>query len=727
MRVLVTDLDGTLLGGTDAERLRLHGILSRHPEITVVFATGRGLASVRRVLADPLVPRPRWIVADVGASLADGRDLGAVADLQSRLRAGWPGAARVRDALSGFSALRYQDGVAQEGRCSFDLPPGELTDELIAAVVALGCSWAYSADRYFDVLPPGASKGAAVAALACSLDWERADMLVAGDSLNDLSMFGIGAHGVVVGGAEPALERAVAGDETVYRTERRGAAGIVAALRNLGWVEPEHALVVGYHRPPRVWTSTGWRAPVSPNGILPTLCAVLGAEHADGSEVFPALWVAGAVVEGDQAGAGVDAGVGAGASAGPGPAPGFGADVGEDDHGLALSLQRFEPAVWSAYFHRACKETLWPALMSQPERVRFDSAAWIEYRTVNRRFAEHIADRAAERATVWLHDYNLWLVPGLLRASRPDLRVGLFHHTPFPPAHVFDALPVAAEVRTSLAALDWVGFQTEGFAANFRDTLGETGRAPRVGVHPLGVDRAAIDAMVRSRGRHARSAVGHLVLSVERLDYVKAPERKVAAVAELLERDPDLHGRFRFRLVCPPPEPGITAYDSTRVALECRIADVNARFGTETWQPVEYLPHNLSFDEVLDHYLAADVFWVTSLQDGMNLTAKEYVAAQSAAGGSGVLVLSRYAGAAEELAHGALLTDPRSPTDLVRALRRALRMPRRERRTRMVHLSTALGHDHPRHWAAGIIAAIATDDAVDPNSGPVAAATASIA
>ncbi|MET7303528.1 HAD-IIB family hydrolase [Embleya sp. NPDC005575] len=702
MKVLVTDLDGTLLGGTDAERRRLHGILLRHPEITVVFATGRGLASVREVLADPLVPRPRWIVADVGASVADGGDLSTVTDLQARLRAGWPGAARVRDALSGFSALTYQDGVAQEGRCSFHLRPRGLTGELISAVAALGCAWAYSADRYFDVLPPRASKGAAVEALARAHGWVRADVLVAGDSLNDLSMFAIGAHGVVVGGAEPALDRAVAGDEAVYRTEHHGAAGIVAGLRNLGWVAPEHALVVGYHRPPRVWTSTGWRAPTSPNGILPTLCAVLGAERGDDPDVS-ALWVAGSVVDDDL----------------PGP------DVEEHDLRPALSLQRFDSAAWSAYFHRACKETLWPALMSQPERMCFDSAAWIEYRTVNRRFAEHIADRAAERATVWLHDYNLWLVPGLLRASRPDLRVGLFHHTPFPPVRVFEALPVAAEVRTSLTALDWAGFQTEQFAANFRATLGETGTAPRVGVHPLGVDREAIDALVRARGPGAPSFAGHLVLSVERLDYVKAPERKVAAVAALLASDPALHGRLRFRLVCPPPEPGITAYDSTRAALEHRIADVNDRFGTATWQPVEYLPHNLSFVEVLDEYLAADVFWVTSLQDGMNLTAKEFVAAQSAAGGSGVLVLSRYAGAAEQLGCGALLTDPRSPANLVRALRRALRMPRRERCARMIRLSTALGHEHPRLWAAGIIAAIEGDR--PPGTPPVAASAASSA
>ncbi|OPC77109.1 glucosylglycerol-phosphate synthase [Embleya scabrispora] len=695
MGVLVTDLDGTLLGGTDAERRRLHGLLSRHPQITVVFATGRGLASLREVLADPLVPGPRWIIADVGSSVADGRDLSTVTHVQSRLREGWPGATRVRDALSGFPTLMYQEGVAQDGRCSFHLRPGDLTGELVAAVAALGCSWAYSADRFFDVLPPRAGKGAAVRALAHAQGWALTDVLVAGDSLNDLSMFGIGAHGVVVGGAEPALDRAVAGDERVYRTERHGAAGIAAGLRNLGWVEPEHALVVGYHRPPRVWTSTGWRAPTSPNGILPTLGAVLGAERGD-DRAASALWVAGAVVDDELSDP----------------------DIGDHDLRPAMSLQRFEGAAWSAYFHRACKETLWPALMSQPERMRFDGAAWSAYRTVNRRFAEHIADRAAEGATVWLHDYNLWLVPGLLRSARPDLRVGLFHHTPFPPVRVFDALPVAAEVRASLTALDWAGFHTEGFAANFRAALGGTDVAPRVGVHPLGVDREAIDALVRARGSHAGSGTGSLVLSVERLDYVKAPERKVAAVAALLAADPALHGRLRFRLVCPPPEPGITAYDSTRVALEHRIADVNDRYGTATWQPVEYLPHNLSFVEVVDEYLAADVFWVTSLQDGMNLTAKEFVAAQSAAGGSGVLVLSRHAGAAVQLGGGALLTDPCSPIDLVRVLRRALRMPRRERGARMTRLSAALGREHPRHWAAAIIAAI-EGGAPDPGPPPV--------
>lgn len=126
------------------------------------------------------------------------------------------------------------------------------------------------------------------------------------------------------------------------------------------------------------------------------------------------------------------------------------------------------PAEWAGYFHRACKETLWPVLMSQPHRLRFNSAGWAHYRAVNARFADHISTRAAPGATVWLHDYNLWLVSGLLRATRPDLRLGLFHHRPFPPPVIFAALPTAPEIRASLGCLDWAGFHTEAFAEHFQ-------------------------------------------------------------------------------------------------------------------------------------------------------------------------------------------------------------------------------------------------------------------
>ncbi len=695
-KVLISDLDGTLLGGPDAERRCLRRALAGHPEITVVFATGRSLPSVRNVLRDPLVPRPRWIVADVGATVVDGRTLRPVADLQSRLRDGWPGGERVRAALSRFRGLAYQHGVAQDGRCSFRLRPQDLTDELTDAVAALGCSWVYSAGRYFDVLPPRAGKGPAVTGLADLHGWSPTDMVVAGDSLNDLSLYGIGAHGVVVGGAEPELADALAGQRGTYVSERPGAAGVLDALQRLGWTEPGHAAVVGYHRAPVAWTPAGWRAPASPNGVHPALRVVLGRGTAEAPVRESALWVAGAAVSGD-------------------------AEVREaprEDGELPLSLLHFTPEEWHGYINSTCKETLWPVLMSEPARMRFDAVSWDRFRAANRRFAEHIADRAAPRATVWLHDYNLWLVPGMLRGARPDLRIGLFHHTPFPPAEVFGVLPSAHEVRASLAALDWAGFHTDEFAANFRAALAGM-RQPRVGVHPLGVDREAIERVTRARMIRRPSPGTALVLSVERLDYAKAPVHKVNAVAALLERFPDLIGRFRFRLVCPPPPAGVTAHDATRAELERRIDDVNRRFAVRGRRPVEYVPRHLPFTEVVDQYLAADVFWVTSLQDGLNLTAKEYVAVQAAAGRTGVLVLSRYAGAAAELGRDALLTDPRSPADLTDTLRRALCMPPSERRTRMAGLSSALGHRRPQDWAATILTAIAADaDSPSPPRAP---------
>ncbi|MEU4863356.1 trehalose-6-phosphate synthase [Kitasatospora aureofaciens] len=717
-RILVTDLDGTLLGGTPDDRIRLRDALARHPEVTTVFATGRGPASIREVLRDPLVPRPRWIIADVGATVIDGTDFTPVDPVQEQLRAGWPGPDRVRAALRRFPALAYQQGVVQNGRCSYHVDPDGLTDELTGAVEALGCTWVYSADRYFDVLPPSASKGNALRALAAKLGWQREHILVAGDSLNDLSLFRLGTHAVVVAGAERALLTALAEDALVHRADRAGAGGIHAALRKLRWLSADrdpdpdpapgstsrpgsrhavgpNSLVVAYHRPPLHWNGDDWQPPSSPNGILPTLSSAF----ADG---LPGVWVT-ALTGRDRLA--------------PLPQPTT----------LPLSPVPLDTATWHGYFHRACKETLWPVLMSEPDRSVHDERAWADYRRVNARFAEHISGQAAPGATVWLHDYNLWLVPGLLRRLRPDLRTGLFHHTPFPAPEVFDTLLVADELRRSLGCLDWAGFHTEDFAERFRRTLAGRSDPPHTAVHPLGIDRPFVEELARRRAAHLPAAhlpaahrhpaSGRLVLSVERLDYAKAPIQKVDAIDHLLSQRPELRGRLTFRLVCPPPEPGITAYDTTRRRLEQRVADVNATWKKGTWLPVDYLPRGLSAAEVIDEYLAADVLWVTSLQDGMNLTAKEFTAAQAAlltdprsrtGPGPGVLVLSRHTGAAAELGPAALLTDPRSRDDLSAVLARALDLGPAERRARMDRLSRLLGHERPADWAARIVDGIRT-------------------
>ncbi|WP_327174517.1 trehalose-6-phosphate synthase [Streptomyces sp. NBC_01335] len=697
-RVLVTDLDGTLLGGDRESRLRLLRALERHPEITVVFATGRSLSSVRTLLReDPLLPAPRWIVADVGASVIDAADMSHVDALERPLRSGWPGDEQVREALRGFSRLAYQK-VAQEGRCSFYLAPDGLTDALTSAVASLGCSWSYSEGRYFDVLPAGAGKGPAVRELVRKHQWPLSGVLVAGDSLNDLSLFDLRSHGVVVGNAEAALRERLPEDPLIQRSRLAGAAGILSALHHLGWVEPVVPVVVGYHRAPARWSGGRWEQPSSPNGILPTLTSVLGGGNKDSG--LDAVWAAVVTTEGGGGGEGGGGAERADGLGGPGtwPAPFPG--------GLPMALLPVPPSLWSGYFHRACKETLWPALMSQPHLIRHDPAHWADYEQVNEAFAHHVSAHASPGGTVWLHDYNLWLVPGLLKRSRPDLAVGLFHHTPFPPPEVFQALPVAEQLRASLARLDWAGFHTAAFAHHFRRLLHGADTVPRTGVHPLGIDRAAVAALARSRTPQAAATDGPLVLSVERLDYAKAPVQKIRALATLLDLRPELRGRLRFRLVCPPPEPGVRAYETTRAELEQAITALNARWGSGAWQPVEYIPRSLPFAEVMDHYLAADVFWVTSLADGMNLTAQEFLTAQAASGRAGVLVLSRYAGIAERLGDAALLTDPSHPQDLVDVLHTALTMSPSRRRAHTARLVQRLDAAAPLDWAHAVVAAI---------------------
>ncbi|GLZ37930.1 alpha,alpha-trehalose-phosphate synthase [Actinokineospora sp. NBRC 105648] len=648
----MTDLDGTLLAGTAAERAQLRDALT-DSGVVVVLATGRGRASVAEVLRDPLVPRADWVICDVGSTVCHG-DLRVDHSLQGHLRRGWPGAAAIRAALEPFD-LVYQEGVPQEGRCSYlaDVVPPGLAEE----AARLGCHVLHSGGWYLDILPRGVDKGAAVAELARREGWHLADVLVAGDSLNDLSMLRLETESVVVGGAEPAL----AAELGVEPAGSLGAVAILAALRRLGWVDQRHRLVVGYHRSPVLAHDGGWRPPSSPNGILPTLTSVF-------SQGLGGVWVTAAVPE---------------------PAAA--------DHGTGLPLEflSLSRARWAGFLNRTGKETLWPLLVSRPDLTRFDPDWWSDYREINRRFAEHIDAMSRPGATVWLHDYNLWLVPGFLQAHRPDLRVGLFHHTPFPEPALFDALPTAGEVRSSLAGLDWAGFHTAEFAHNFRAAIGP---GPRLGVHPLGVDRTSIERLAVPAGPQPH----RVILAVERLDYTKAPALKVRAVGDLLRERPDLRGTIVFRLVCPPPEPGITAYDETRRHLESMVREVNAAWSTPDWSPVDYRPTCLPFDEIIAQYAAADTFWVASLHDGMNLTAQEFIATQHAVGGTGALILSRRAGAASVFTAGPVFVDPSSAADMLHALHTALALTTTERAARLSTLAETLGHATPMDWATHI-------------------------
>jgi glucosylglycerol-phosphate synthase len=735
---LATDLDGTFLGGRQADRLALYRLVRDNPEIRLTFVTGRGVETVFPLLSDPLIPDPEFIVADVGATVVHGDGLQPVQPVQWEIDQRWIGTEPVVRALAGLAGVERQR-VPQERRCSFFLDDPSLVDEVRRRLVHLECDVLFSAGRYLDVLPKGVSKGSTLRRLAEHLHVEPDEVLVAGDTLNDESLFTEGFRGVVVGHAEPALREATARLPAVLQAEAPGAGGILEAVRALegepfrlpgedDTVSGDAQLVVVYHRLPFdervVGGKTVRRRHGSPNGIIPTL---LGCFE-DGRQ---GSWVAWSIDR-------------KGVKAAPSHEL---VDESRYPNLVAARVPLSDEDV-QRFYKRFSKEAFWPVIFSFVDRARFSSADWEHYLEINRIFAERAAAEADDGALVWIHDYNLWMVPAYLRQLRPDLRIGFFHHTSFPPAGVFNVIPWAGQVAGSLAQCDYVGFHIPRYVANFVDVLQSHvpvkvlktvpcaprfrvhgmalaltemptlvragGREVRMGAHPVGVNvRAIRDILETPEARsqceriRERFAGTKLVLSVERLDYVKGPLQKLEALEALLDAHEELRGAVTLVMVTTPPAPGMEVYDEIRGAVDAVVGRINGRFGTLDWAPVHYLYRSLPFEDVITYSAAADVAWITPLRDGLNLVAKEYVVAQTAVDGAGVLLLSEFAGAAAEL-HGALLTNPYDIEGLSDGLYRALKLPEEERRQRLVRLSRVVERYDVAAWSRDFLRALST-------------------
>ncbi|MES2124591.1 MAG: trehalose-6-phosphate synthase, partial [Gemmatimonadota bacterium] len=381
------------------------------------------------------------------------------------------------------------------------------------------------------------------------------------------------------------------------------------------------------------------------------------------------------------------------------------------------------------------------------DRAQFNTADWEHFCDINRRFAEATAAEADQGAQVWIHDYNLWMVPAYLRQIRPDLRLGFFHHTAFPPADVFNVIPWSGQIVASLAQCDHIGFHIPRYASNFFDVLrshmptevleaipcaprfrvhgvalavptmpGRVRAGDRVltlGAHPVGVNGIAVrEILDEPLHQEAVAAVARqfkdqrLVLSVERLDYVKGPLQKLEAFERLLERHPEHVGKVSLVFVTTPPAQGMEIYETVRTAVDEAVGRINGRFASLAWTPVHYLFRALPFEDVVVYGAAADVAWITPLRDGLNLVAKEYVMAQASVEGSGVLLLSEFAGAAVEL-HGALLTNPYFIDGMCDNLHEALTMPEAERRQRMQRLARIVEGFTVDDWSRDFLEALA--------------------
>jgi len=400
-----------------------------------------------------------------------------------------------------------------------------------------------------------------------------------------------------------------------------------------------------------------------------------------------------------------------------------------DEHqGVRLRAIELDGADIQDFYLGFSNATLWPLYHDAVRPPTYHRQWWHRYRDVNSRFADEIASVAAPGATVWVHDYQLQLVPAMLRKRRPDVRIGFFLHIPFPPLELFMQLPWRREILEGLLGADVVGLQVQGAAANFarlarrlsgaRGTnavLEHNGRVVQVGAFPISVDVERLAGLAsqpstQARAEAIRSELGDpevLLLGVDRLDYTKGIEHRMRAISELFSSGKLEAGRHVMVQVAVPSRESDGHYLEERHHLEQVVGEVNGDHGVLGRPAVHYLHQSLGLEELVAMYVAADVMLVTPFRDGMNLVAKEYVTCRSEL--TGALVLSEFAGAAAEL-RGAILVNPHDLDDLELAICRAVEVSGPEARRRMVQMRRALVRNAVHQWSRSFLDALADRD-----------------
>lgn len=363
-------------------------------------------------------------------------------------------------------------------------------------------------------------------------------------------------------------------------------------------------------------------------------------------------------------------------------------------------------SVHEQFYLGFCNRVLWPLLHGFGERVRYGAGDWDAYVAANERYARHAFDLTQRSAAIWVHDYHLLLTARLLRALGHEGPIGLFLHVPFPAPPLFERIPWGRELIDSMCEFSLVGFQTQQFATNFL-AAASAARTRRTTMPGVGVFPATIDpAPFRTRAPEAadvaglRGALGDrkLLLGVDRLDYSKGIPERLLGYERLLDRYPEWRRRISLLQISVPTRAEIPDYAALRERVEGMVGRINGRFGDTDWVPVRYLYRSYDQHVLAQLYRLADVAVVTPLQDGMNLVAKEFVAAQDP-DRPGVLVLSQYAGAANTLA-SAILTNPFHADGVAADIDLALRMPAAERLQRHRLLLAALEKEgDARAWA----------------------------
>ena len=379
--------------------------------------------------------------------------------------------------------------------------------------------------------------------------------------------------------------------------------------------------------------------------------------------------------------------------------------------------------------------TLYPLLLYRLGLVTFTKDDYVGYRSVNRAFATALASLLQPDDLIWIHDYQLIPLGHELRDLGVNQRIGFFLHTPFVAPALFCALPSAVELLDALCACDVVGFHTSEYRTAFLDCvaalLGITatpdgrfvhrGRTVQAIVNPIGIDVAGFTAMatraaVGTAARQLVQSLGDrpLAISVDRLDYAKGLPNRIQALGHMFANHPEHRRRVTFLQVAAPSREELGDYRSLRRELDRGVGDLNGRYSEPDWTPVRYITRSLRRSTLAGFYRHARLGVVTPMRDGMNLVAKEFIAAQNAAD-PGVLILSRFAGAAEDLSE-ALIVNPFDGEEIAEAMHRAIIMPLDERQERQKALLARIRISSAKQYCLRFIAAL--EASPDAKTGP---------
>lgn len=369
------------------------------------------------------------------------------------------------------------------------------------------------------------------------------------------------------------------------------------------------------------------------------------------------------------------------------------------------------------FYEGFSNETLWPTFHYFSQYAVYEDTYWEAYQRVNQKFCEAVMELASAGDTIWVHDYQLLLLPAMLREQMPESTIGFFQHIPFPSFEVFRLLPWREQLLQGMLGADLIGFHTYDDARHFLSSVSrivglntsqgliDNGfRNIMVDAFPMGIDYDKYASLATSEETHAKIAEyrealqeQRIILSIDRLDYSKGIPQRLQAFELFLKENPDFHGKVTLSMLVVPSRDQVEMYKQLKETIDELVGRINSSYRTITWTPIQYFYRSFPIEELSALYSVADIALVTPMRDGMNLVCKEYIA--SKVDRKGVLILSEMAGASRELAD-ALLINPNDLGQMVRTIREALLMPEEEQITRMEHMQEIVQRYNIHHWVS---------------------------